>query len=103
MSCKNCMGGCIHAKTEEKKKKVEFKDENGKVWMVGWEHDGYHHFCDKNPKGYDKWHELHKNDSYDTYKTDAMDCYEPNEYTKSLNNMKKLLEELLEISQKKNK
>lgn len=84
------MGCCIHAQVEEKMKKVEYKDEHGNVWMTGWEHDGYRHFCDKNPEGYKKWHEEHKHDTYDTYKNSTMDCYEPTETSR-------LMEEMLEL------
>lgn len=78
------MGSCIHSKFEEKKKKVEYKDEKGNVWMIGCESDGYRHFCDKNPEGYEKWHEEHKYDTYDTYKNFPMDCYEGTELSKNL-------------------
>lgn len=93
MACRNCMGCCVHSKIEEKTKKVECKDDNGNVLMTGFEHDGYRHYCDINPEGYDKWHEEHKHDTYDTYKDSTMDCYEPTESAR-------LLDEMLELGNK---
>lgn len=95
MSCYNCQGCCIHSKIEEKLKKIEYKNEKGVVWMTGWEHTGYQHYCDKNPEGYIKWHEEHKNDTYDTYKNFPMDCYEPTETSKLLDEMLKTTEQIL--------
>lgn len=87
MACHNCMGCCIHAQVEEIKKKVEYKDENGKVWMTGCQSEGYRHFCDKNPEVFDKWHEEHKHDTYDTYKDFTMECYEPTETSRIMEEM----------------
>ena len=91
--CHNCMGCCIHAQVEERKKLVEYKDDNGKVWMKCLEHDSYRHFCDKNPEGFGKWHEEHKHDAYDTYKDFTMDCYEPTETSR-------LMKEIIDLSNK---
>lgn len=85
MSCKNCQGCCIHNMHKELYHKVEHKNDKGEVWMVENVFDGYEHYCDKNPEGYKKWHEDHKHDTYDQYKTSIMECYEPTESTRLLN------------------
>lgn len=93
--CNNCMGCCIHAKVDEKKKKVEYRDNEGNVWMTDYEFDGYHHYCDKNPEGFNKWHETHKHDTYNTYKEFPLDCYEPTETTILMQEMIDLANEIL--------
>lgn len=95
MVCKNCQGGCIHYQIEDKKKKIEYKDEKGVVWMTGWESDGYRHYCDKNPDGFDKWYEEHKHDTYDVYKDSVMECYEPTETNRLLNEMLEMSNKIL--------
>lgn len=93
MSCKNCMGCCIHAKVKENSHSEKHYDDNGEWLMTSHVFDGYQHYCDKNPEGYDKWHEEHKHDTYDTYKDYPMDCYEPTESAR-------LLDEMLELGNK---
>ena len=92
--CHNCMGCCIHAQVEERKKLVEYKDDNGKVWMKCLEHDSYRHFCDKNPEGYNKWIEDHKNNN-DDYNEYSMECYESTESIKLMQEMIDLANEIL--------
>ena len=94
-SCNNCIGCCVHAKIEEKKKKVEYKNNEGNVWMTAWEFDGYHHYCDKNPEGYNRWMEDHKNNNDNTCNEYSMECYESTESIRLMREMIDLANEIL--------
>ncbi len=92
----NCMTGCKHCIVKDIYKKREFKDENGDVYATMNEHAGYEHLCDGgHQKEYEKWHERNKNNTYEIYKKDFLDCFEPTEATASLNKMINLAEEIL--------
>jgi hypothetical protein len=70
-------------------------------WVKMKEFKGYRHFCDKNPEGYEDWHNRNKNNTYDQYKLDEMSCYEPTELTKSLDNMIDLAQKIIDNLEKK--
>lgn len=89
------MGSCRHHKMEDVYEIVE--DE----WVKMKEFKGYRHFCDKNPEGYADWHNRNKNNTYDQYKNDEMSCYEPTEFTKSLDNMIDLAQKIIDNLEKK--
>lgn len=60
------------------------------------EHTGYEYLCDSgHQKEYENWCERNKNNTYEIYKKDFLDCFEPNEFTASLNKMINLAEEIL--------
>lgn len=84
------MGSCRHHQMEDVYEIVE--DE----WVKMKEFKGYRHFCDKNPEGYADWHNRNKNNTYDQYKNDEMSCYEPTEFTKSLDNMIDLAQKIID-------
>ena len=102
MNCRNCAGGCIHYKFEHTYKTIEHKNLNGEVQFLE-SFNGYHHFCDKNPNGYNEWQEQHKNDTYEVYKDSVMECYEPDEQTTSVNKLMELIEEQLKHVKKEKK
>ena len=89
------MGSCKHHQMEDVYEIVE--DE----WVKMKEFKGYRHFCDKNPEGYADWHNRNKNNTYDQYKNDEMSCYEPTEFTKSLDNMIDLAQKIIDNLEKK--
>ena len=89
------MGSCRHHQMEDVYEIVE--DE----WVKMKEFKGYRHFCDKNPEGYEDWHNRNKNNTYDQYKLDEMSCYEPTELTKSLDNMIDLAQKIIDNLEKK--
>lgn len=89
------MGSCRHHQMEDVYEIVE--DE----WVKMKEFKGYRHFCDKNPEGYADWHNRNKNNTYDQYKNDEMSCYEPTEFTKSLDNMIDLAQKIIDNLEKK--
>ena len=101
MACKNCMGGCIHCKTEEQYEKVEHKDENGNIWAITNDFLGYKRHCTKNPDGYIKWHNKHKHETYNQYCTSVMECYEPNETMSQLADMENIMIDLLNLVKNK--
>ena len=89
------MGSCRHHQMEDVYEIVE--DE----WVKMKEFKGYRHFCDKNPEGYADWYNRNKNNTYDQYKNDEMSCYEPTEFTKSLDNMIDLAQKIIDNLEKK--
>ena len=89
------MGSCRHHQMEDVYEIVE--DE----WVKMKEFKGYRHLCDKNPEGYADWHNRNKNNTYDQYKNDEMSCYEPTEFTKSLDNMIDLAQKIIDNLEKK--
>lgn len=90
------MTGCKHCIVKDIYKKREFKDENGDVYAIMNEHTGYEHLCDGgHQKEYEKWHKRNKNNTYEIYKNDFLDCFEPTEVTASLSKMINLAEEIL--------
>jgi hypothetical protein len=80
----------------ELKERHELKDDNGNVYGVINEFVGYEHYCDKDQAAYDAWHERNKDNTYEVYKNDYIDCFEPTEFAESLDNMISLAEEILE-------
>ena len=92
----NCMTGCKHCIVKDIYETHEFKDENGIVYAIMNEHVGYEHLCDsEHQKEYEKWHERNKANTYEIYKNDFLDCFEPTEDTASLNEMINLAKEIL--------
>ena len=98
----NCMTGCRHCIVKDIYEKRKFKDENGIVYATVNEHVGYEHLCGGgHQEEYKKWHERNKDKTYEIYKKDFLDCFEPTEVTANLNKMIALSEEILnEIKEK---
>ena len=75
----------------------EITTDNGKVVMRLNGFVGYEHYCDKDPKTYTEWYERNKKNTYEVYKHDCNDCYEPTEVAESFGKMieisKKILKE----------
>lgn len=94
MSCKNCMGSCIHSKIEDIYEIID----DGFIRMK--EFKGYKHYCDKDQEAYEAWHKRNENNTYDQYKNDEMSCYEPTELTKSLDNMIDLAQKIVDQLEK---
>ena len=95
------MTGCKHCIVKSLYEKREFKDENGVVYGIMNEHVGYQHLCDGgHQKEYDEWHERNKDNTYDVYKLDCLECYDPDEITASLNKMIEIANEILEKTEK---
>lgn len=93
----NCSTGCKHCVMKDIYEKREFKDENGEVYATMNEHVGYKHLCDGgHQKEYDEWHERNKDNTYEVYKKDFIECYEPTEFTKTLDDMINIAEKILE-------
>lgn len=92
-TCKNCMGGCAHFKTEEEYKPYEFADDDGNIFMKGSQFVGFKHYCDIHPDVYDDWHK--RNEHNVEYKNDELECYEPTEYVRLLGEMNSTLDEIL--------
>lgn len=91
------MTGCKHCIVRDLFEKREFRDENGEVYAIMNEHVGYEHVCDGgHQKEYDKWHERNKENTYEVYKRDFIDCFEPTELAESLDKMINLANEILE-------
>lgn len=95
------MTGCKHCIMKDIYEKKVYKDENGEVYATMNEHIGYRHLCDGgHQKEYDEWHERNKDNTYDVYKKDFMECYDPNEFAAALNSMIDIANEILEKSEK---
>lgn len=94
MSCRNCMGSCIHHKIEDIYEIID----DGFIRIR--EFKGYKHYCDKDQEAYDDWHKRNENNTYDQYKNDEMPCYEPTELTKSLDNMIDLAQKIVDQLEK---
>ena len=102
--CGNCMTCCVHEKTKSVYVRHEEKDENGNVWAITKNFDHYEHFCDIGSPEYDAWHKRNEDKTYPQYSLDYCSCYEPTEYTKTLEEMKDLAQEIIDnIDKKKNK
>lgn len=99
----NCMTGCRHCIVKDIYKPRTVKDELGNVCGTINEHVGYQHLCDGgHQKEYDEWHERNKDNTYEVYKKDCLECYDPTDVAASLNNMIELAKELLQkIDEKK--
>lgn len=98
----NCMTGCKHCIVKDIYEKREFKDENGIVYATMKEHAGYEHLCDSgHQKEYDEWHERNRDNVYEIYKKDFLDCFEPTEVTAKLNEVINLAEEILNAKKEK--
>jgi len=95
MSCRNCMGSCIHHKIEDIYEIID----DGFIRMK--EFKGYKHYCDKDQEAYEAWHKRNEKNTYDQYKLDEMPCYEPTELTKSLNDMIDLAQNIVDKLEKK--
>lgn len=92
-NCNHCMGGCIHSKMRE----VFNIEEDEFFKMKTFDH--YEHYCDKNQKGFEQWWaDNGQKKSDDAYN---MDCYEPTELTKSLDNMIDLAQKIVDELEKK--
>ena len=104
MACKgcNCSGGCVHQQIRSLKKRCEKTDSNGKVFMVWNEFLGYELYCDLYPERYKKFSE-ENGSKLSTWVMDnvVMDCYEPNEIQKSLNEMTELAKDILDSIKEK--
>ena len=94
MDCKHCMGGCKHYLTEDV---YEIVDVGEGITINAFK--GYKHDCNKNPEGYKKWWEDNaKKPSIEAYE---MDCFEPNDITKSLMEINELAQQILDKLEKK--
>lgn len=92
----NCMTGCKHCLVKDIYEKSEFKNEDGAVYATISEHVGYEYLCDGgHQEKYEKWHERNKDKTYEVYKKDFLDCFEPTEVTANLYEMIKLAKEIL--------
>ncbi len=89
------MGSCRHHQMEDVYEIVE--DE----WVKMKEFKGYRHFCDINPEGYEDWHHRNKNNTYDQYKLDEMECFEPTELSAQLDKCIDAANKLLEYLENK--
>ena len=84
--------------------KREFKDENGEVYAIINEHVGYKHLCDGGHQNeYDEWHERNKNNTYEVYKNDPLQCYEPTDFVKTTDGMIDTMNKILDKINKKSK
>ena len=92
----NCMTGCKHCVVKDIYKKHEFKDENGVVYATMNEFVGYGWLCNGgHQEEYEKWHEKNKSNTYDIYKEDFLDCFEPTKDAETLDKMINLAKEIL--------
>lgn len=89
------MGGCIHFKSEKEYKSYELDDGSGNTIMTGSEFVRFKDFCDIHPDVYDSWHKRNEHNTYEEYKNDELECYEPTEYVRLLGEMNDLLDEML--------
>ena len=94
MSCKHCMGSCIHHKIEDIYEIID----DGFIRMK--EFKGYKHYCDKDQEAYDAWHK--RNGDKKLEDCDDMPCYEPTELTAKLESCIDLANEILEKINKDN-
>lgn len=92
----NCMRSCKHACVRDIMKREEIKDSNGNVFAIMNTHVGYEHYCDIDSPNYKAWHERNKDNTYEVYKNDLLDCYEPTEDQRQLGKMLDLCNEILE-------
>lgn len=92
----NCMCGCKHACTRSIMKKEEVKDDSGNVIMVINEFDHYEYYCDLDSPNYKAWHDRNANNTYEVYKKDLLECYEPDNFAEHTGRMIDLMNEILE-------
>lgn len=92
----NCMTGCRHCVKKELYKRVEYRDDNGKVWGMMNEFNGYQTLCEKNQATLDAWRHRNADKTYEQYKTDCLPCYEPTEVAETLNGMINIANEILD-------
>lgn len=95
MSCKNCMGTCKHHHIDDV---YEIYDD-GFIKMK--EFKGYKHYCDINPEGYENWHNRNKDNTYNQYKLDEMECFEPTNESAQLEKCIDAANKLLEYLENK--
>lgn len=96
----NCSNGCVHLK-HRSKYNINVVKENGKVIAETKTFMGYVHYCDKHKERYENFHkENGKKPAIWVRKNVVMDCYEPNETTLLLDEMKGLLDEFNKSFQK---
>ena len=95
MSCKNCMGTCKHHQIDD----VYEIHDDGFIKMK--EFKGYKHYCDINPEGFEDWHNRNKDNTYDQYKLDEMECFEPTELSAQLDKCIDAANKLLEYLENK--
>lgn len=96
----NCMMGCKHCAYKDIYEKRELKDESGAVYGIVNEFVGREHYCSKDNDAYKAWEERNETNTYEEYKKDVMDCFEPNEFTDSLNSMIDTANEILSLMKK---
>jgi len=94
MSCRNCMGSCIHHKIEDIYEIID----DGFIRMK--EFKGYKHFCDKDQEAYEAWHKRNEKNTYDKYKLDEMPCFEPTDLAAQLDKCIDAANNLLEYLEK---
>ena len=93
----NCMTGCRHCIVKDIYQTVKVKDDLGNVCSAVNEHVGYQHLCDAgHQKEYIEWHERNKNNTYEVYKNDTLECYDPTDVAASLNTLIEIAEEILQ-------
>ena len=92
----NCNDSCKHCLMRELKERHELKDDNGNVYGVINEFVGYEHYCDTNQEAYTAWWQRNGNKTHDEAKKDCLDCFEPTDFAKSLDDMISLSEQILE-------
>lgn len=96
----NCSNGCIHRK-QKSQYKIETIKDNGKIIGELKTFIGYISYCDKHKERYESFHkENGEKSSVWVSKNVVMDCYEPNETTLLLDEMKGLLDEFNKSFQK---
>ena len=92
----NCNDSCKHCLMRELKERHELKDDNENVYGVINEFVGYEHYCDKDQEAYTAWWERNGKKTHEEAKEDCLDCFEPTDFAKSLDNMISLAEQILE-------
>lgn len=91
------MTGCRHCIVKDIYETKTVKDELGNVCGAVNEHVGYQHLCDGgHHKEYYEWHERNKNNTYEVYKNDYLECYDPTDITATLNKMIEIAEGILQ-------
>ena len=90
----NCLTGCKHCLVRDiiKVHQTQFKD----VVVRRDEIVGYERYCDKSPDVYADWRERNKNNTYEVYKNDFNECYEPTESAEALNKMIEISNDILD-------
>lgn len=98
MLCNNC-NICKNAKATETvvAGRIEHKTESGEIWMTEPLYKTVPAHCPVNQTAYEAWHEKVKDMSYDEYISIDCDCeyFEANEFSKGLNHLLDLTNDLL--------